>query len=175
MTAYILLATPGLQDLHEQPPTIHYRGLNGLPTLHTFDFLVTIDGRRYAIACKFKNRAERLHFREHLALIKAQFGDFADEVLLVTEQDYSRQQALQAELYHFIGREVDEESDMVVLELVSTLVGAATIGAVVQASGLEKWRAWRSIVRFAGRRLLHVDHGHRIDNYKSPIRRLVRP
>lgn len=174
MTGYLLLSTPGLQDLHEQPPRVHFKGLNGLPSWHTFDFLATVRGRRYAVACKFKNRAERIHFREQLALIKAQFKDFADEVLLVTEEDYSRERALEAELYHFIGREVDEEADVTVLALISTLVGTTTIGTIVRATGLKPARAWRSIVRLAGRRVIRVDAGHRIDNYESPICRRVR-
>jgi hypothetical protein len=174
LTAYLLLGTPGLQDLHEQPPRIQYVGLNGLPTFHTFDFLATINDRRYAVACKFKNSAERLHFREQLALIKGQFAGFADEVLLVTEQDYSREQAVQAELFHHINSRSDEESDAVVFALVNSLVGTVAIETVIKASGLEKSRAWRSIVRLAGRRRLWVEPGHRIDNYGTPIRRWVR-
>jgi hypothetical protein len=172
LTAYLLLSMPGLQNLHEQPPRIHYKGLNGLPTWHTFDFLVTINNRRYAVACKFRNRAERLHFREQLALIKAQFGDFADEVLLVTEEDYSLEQALQAELYHIIGREIDDEADAAVLDLIGTLVGSTTIGTVVRATGL-KARAWRSLVRLAGRRMLCIADGRRIDDYEAEIKRSV--
>jgi len=166
--AYILLAKSGLQDLFDQPPRVRFIGLDGEVHAHTFDFLAVINGRRYAVAAKFRSSAERLHFRRQLAVIKSQCSDFADEVLLVTEEDFTKEDALAAELFHFIGRENDPEADALVGKIVSTLTGSATVGSIVAASGL-KSRAWRSIVRLVGLNQVNVVGTARIDDYDTCI------
>lgn len=169
-TGYILLSTPGVEGLKDQPRRFHYIGLDGKYHHHTFDYLVTVHGRRYAVACKFASSVKRLHFKHQLSAITAQLDGFADEVLLVTEQDYTREQALAAELSHFIGREQDEEADRAVDALIQTLNGSTTIGEIVDATRL-KSRAWRAIVRSVGRRRLQIVGKGRIDDYSATVMR----
>ena len=168
MTGYILLGTPGVDGLWDQPPRVSYIGLDGQLHHHTFDFLATINGRRYAIACKFASSSARLHFKLQLAAIKAQLNGFADEVLLVTEADYTRERALAAELFHFISRERDDEADQAVERVVDSLIGSTSIGEVVAVTGLRS-RAWRAIVRAVGNRRLQIVGRRRIDDYTTQV------
>lgn len=167
-TAYIFLGMPGLEDLLDQPPAFTFVDYAGKQRHHTFDFLATIRGRRYAIACKFKSTAERLAFKSQLGWMKSQLNGFADEILFVKEEAFTPERALQAELCHFINREADDEADAAVLAVVRGMVGSITIAAIVQSTGL-KARAFRSIVRLvAQHRLIVADKG-RIDDYETHV------
>lgn len=172
MTAYILMANPGLDKLWDQPPRVSFIGLDGKVHHHTFDYLARINGKTYAIACKFASSVERLYFKHQLGAIKAQLNGFADEVLLVTEEDYSRDAALIAELYHFMRHERDDEADAAVAKISGGLLGSTTIEDLVRATGL-KSRAWRAIVRAVGSRRLAIAGKGRIDDYATTIVRVA--
>lgn len=173
MTAYILLTHPELQDLWEQAERVRFLGADGKWHYHTFDFLVTIDGKKYAIACKMESSAERLDFRTTLGLVADQNDQFADEVVLVTEKAFSREWALEAELRHFVGSEVDDETDAIVLTILRTIETSTTIREIVAASG-RKGKAWRSLVRLIQKGYAQTVPGTRIDDYDTVIVRGAR-
>jgi hypothetical protein len=168
LTGYILLSTKGVEDLQDQPPLVRYIGLDGRWHAHTFDYLVIVNGKRYAVACKFASSVARLRFKHQLSTIRAQLNGFADDVLLVTEQDFSRERALAAELFHFMRREIDDEADAAVAAIVDTLSASTTIGDLVRAAGLNA-RGWRAIVRAVGEHRLQIVGKRRIDDYSTSV------
>lgn len=168
MTAYILLSHPNLDDIWDQAERVGYLGADGEWHHHTFDYLVVIDGKRYAVACKLESSAERLEFRTTLGLISHQNGHFADEVVLITENAFSREWALEAELRHFIGSEIDDETDAVVRPILEAIETSTTIGEVVAASG-RKGKAWRSVVRLIQKGHARTVPGTRIDDYNTVL------
>jgi hypothetical protein len=172
LTAYILMANPGFESLWSQPPRVQFLGFDGKIHHHTFDFLVVVNGKKYAVACKFASSVLRLNFKHQLACIKAQLNGFADEILLVTEQDYTVETALVAELYHFMRREHDDEADLAVAKVISSLSGSTTIDDLVRATGL-KARAWRAIVRAVGSRQLAIVGKNRIDDYGTAVAKVA--
>jgi hypothetical protein len=169
MTAYLLLSHPKLTDLREQVRSPGYVDSDGVHHDHVFDFVATIDGKDHAIACKLQSSTDRLNFRATLGLLASQMGEFADTVDLVVEGAFSRTRAFNAELFHFLRFEHDEEADQVVSTLVSSLEGVTTVAAIVAASGL-KGRGWRSLVRMCAHHRVAVVRG-RIDDYTTLIAR----
>lgn len=168
MTAYILLANPRLDDLWDQAERVGFWGADGKWHHHTFDYLATIDGKKHAVACKLESSTERLEFRTTLGLIAHQNGHFADEVVLVTEKAFSREWALECELRHFIGSEIDDETDAVVLPILAGIETSMTIRDIVAASG-RKGKAWQSIVRLIQKGYAQTVPGTRIDDYDTLI------
>jgi len=173
MTAYILLAQPGLEDLWDQAERVGFRGVDGKWHHHTFDFLVIIDGKKLAVACKLESSTMRLEFRTTLGLIGHQNEHFADEVLLVTEDAFSREWALEAELRHFIGSEKDDDADAIVLPILRGIQTETTIRDIVAAAGI-RGRAWRSIVRLIQHGYARTIPGTRIDDYDTRVVRGAR-
>ena len=148
MVALILLRLPGIVDLIDQPPAVHFVDLDGVVHPHTFDYLaVFADGRRAAVAVKPEERAARVDLRFTLELIASQNSDFADTFHLLTESDFSRAEVSNARLMHHIGYERDVAVDAIVGRLASSLSGTCTIADIVRASGAGG-RAYRSVVRF---------------------------
>jgi len=162
LTAYLLVTSAGVVDIWDQPTPIEYVDGDGEVRRHTADYLVTMsDGRKVLVAVKPAGSATRHDLRTTLGLIRAQMPmSFADEIVLVTDRSFSREQAENAELIHHIGGETDDEADLVLTGLIATLQANTTIGALVQASGLEG-RAYRSIIRLIGQGFCHqVGKGH---------------
>lgn len=151
LTAYVWCTLPGVVDLFDQVRLSPYIDDDGRERHHILDYIaVMADGRRIGLAVKPAGSADRRNFRRTLELIMGQCTDQIDEIRLVTEQSFSRSQAENAELIHFVGSEVDEEADQVVSKVISSLRGIATIESVVDATGLEG-RAFRSVIRLIGR------------------------
>lgn len=147
MTAYMLLQRDDIADLYDQSTAIEYLDTDGKQRSHTPDFMaVTKDGRRILVAVKRSDSAQRRNFRRTLGLIKAQMGRVADDLVLVTEKSFSAEEASNAELFHQIGREIDDEADAVLIALIDSLNSGCTIAQLVDASGLGA-RAYRSIIR----------------------------
>ena len=171
MTAYILLSHPKLTDLREQVRSPGFIDSNGKWHGHVFDFVAAIEGEDRAFACKMASSSDRLDFRETLAALAGQMGDFADGVDLVLEGSFSRVRAFNAELFHFLRYEHDHEADALVAEVIANVEGVTTVSAVVLAAGL-KGRGWRSLVRQCANDRVIILNG-RIDDYGALITRNI--
>jgi hypothetical protein len=173
MTAYQLEALPGLQDLREQPFAVVYTASNGDTRKHTFDYQITLKGERVAVACKMKNSAIRRQLKLELGLIRAQNAKRFDDVWIVTNESFTRDDALEAEFKHFMIAEVDHEADAITLEVLRDLRSPVTIHEFVARCGL-RGRSWRSLIRamrlgFAQRTAV----GGRVDDYSTLIERVA--
>lgn len=151
LTAYVWSTLLGVVDLLDQVRLSPFIDDDGHVRHHILDYVaVMADGRRIGLAVKPAGSAARRNFRRTLELIMAQCSDQIDEIRLVTEQSFSREQAENAELIHFVSSEIDEEADQAVGKIISSLSGTTTIESLVDATGLEG-RAFRSVIRLIGR------------------------
>lgn len=94
----LTLVRDDIHHIWDQPPAIHYLGTDGRPARHVFDYLVTkADGERIAIAIKPSRRVIKRNFVSELERVcTAVPKQFADRVLLVTEQHLDRKAAAAA-------------------------------------------------------------------------------
>lgn len=147
-TAQVLLARPDVIRLEDQPPAVAIVHPDGRLGHHTFDFLVHLkDGRRLAVAVKDEARASKHDLDGFLRHIAPQIPkDFADGVVLVTEQRLSPVEISNARLIHSVRRDPPNPADAVVRELIMTTHGEVRIGDLVTASGRGA-DAFRAIVR----------------------------
>lgn len=145
---YLILARSDVHDVWDQPPAIEYRNAKGALKRHTFDYLVTLTcGKRLAVAVKPSARADRTRFREELALIQAAApAGFADEVVLVTERQFTRGAATNAARLHEFRRIADPDADNIVRQLISDQAADISIADLVLNSGLEG-RGYRAAFR----------------------------
>ncbi|MFP7675810.1 TnsA endonuclease N-terminal domain-containing protein [Marivita sp. S0852] len=141
----VLLSQQSVVDIWDQPPHIIYRNRGGKSAFHTFDFLVTLeDGNKIAIAVKPGALVERYRFDREIALIKAQTAkQFADDVLLVTENSFSAAEVRNAELLHMFRQAEDAEADAAVQQILRGMNCDTSLGQVVTATGLQG-RAFRA-------------------------------
>lgn len=109
---FLLLARSDLWDIWEQPPAIAYTAPDGRTQKHTFDFLATFaTGYRWAVVVKPQERAARPGFKEKLAAIRMELRkSFADELRLITDADFTRDEALNAERLHRFRRNLTPEA-----------------------------------------------------------------
>jgi hypothetical protein len=96
---------------------------------------------------------------------------FADEILLVTEQDITRDEKADVELFHAMLRMDSDypDDDAQMRAIVSELRGSATIATLVETSGRHGWAFGAAVRLIAKRELLRVSPG-RID-YDTWVRR----
>ncbi|MDF2143283.1 hypothetical protein [Paenirhodobacter sp. CAU 1674] len=94
----LTLVRDDIHHIWDQPPAIHYLSADGRPARHVFDYLVTkADGERIAIAIKPSRRVIKRNFVSELECVcTAVPKQFADRVLLVTEQHLDRKAAAAA-------------------------------------------------------------------------------
>ena len=167
-TALILLSKEHIIDLIDQPPPISYTDVDGKIRSHTPDYMVVLaNGKRVVVAVKPMAAVERLNFRQTLGLIKAQMGDYADDLILVTDQSFTRAEADNAELLHEVRAEVDEEADEQLFRLIESLNSSCSIGQLIAASGLGG-RAFRSIARLIAKHRCRLVGNDRI-SYRSMV------
>lgn len=139
---------------------------------HTFDYYTVREpGIRACVAIKHSSRVERSGIRKVLKLIAEQAGrKIADEVVLMTEADFTRNERFNAELVHEIRRHPVPEHDNHVRQITADIIGAVTIADVVKLSGLAA-EGFRATVRLIADRFFRLaDVDDRID-YHSRIRR----
>lgn len=155
----------------EQYPRVPYRDGKTIRH-HTFDFYtVRKPGIRTCVAIKHSSRVEKSGIREVLKLIAAQAGrKVADEIVLMTEADFSRSARFNAELVHEVRRHPVPEHDDHVRQITAEIVGVVTIADVVKLSGLAA-EGFRATVRLIADRYFRLaDVDDRMD-YHSRIRR----
>ncbi|MEP1611250.1 MAG: TnsA endonuclease N-terminal domain-containing protein [Roseobacter sp.] len=126
---YILLARGDVIDVWEQPPSISYRDADGKRRSHFFDFLIVLkSGRRIAIAVKPAKIAVRSKFVSDLKCIRQEMRkDFADDILLITDQDFTKAEAQNAERYIDFARHKDLGREQSLKEVIASTSFPATV------------------------------------------------
>ena len=145
---YLLLARRDVYNVWDQPPAIIYCGRTGKIRKHTFDFLVTfMDKRRVAVAVKPMSKVRSQGLVSELQLIRGYLPrTFADEVVLMTEQDFDRIDATNAQRLLDFRRHKDQFADDNILKLASELLGEVAIKDLIEQSKLGG-RAFRAVFR----------------------------
>ena len=134
-------------DIWEQPPAVPYINEDGKRVHHYYDFLVTwMNGTKTAWAVKPFELARRRSFDREVALVASQTPkSFADETRLFTDAGFHRHDAVNASRFHQFSKSPDVEADLAVSEQMQTLTGPATVGDIVEQTGLAG-RAYRAAV-----------------------------
>lgn len=143
-----LLARGDVVEIWDQPPPITYCRAGGKLTRHTYDFLVALeDGRKIAIAVKNQQRAAAPGFQANISRVaQATPKAFADDVVVISEADFTRAQVMNAARYFEFNKHSDDEADMVVQTVIDKLQGAVSVQTIVEQTKLGS-RAYRSIFK----------------------------
>ena len=160
---YVMLASPDVADVHEQPPPVHYKDQSGRQRKHTFDALLLLrDGRRVAVALKPSERVARSGIQSTLELIRAQVGSsFADLYVLRTEQHVHPNDAADARLVLRARGLADPMADRIAVELAAKLAGWCRLGDLARAIGAGG-AGFNAVVRL-------IDSGVLIVKDRTPI------
>jgi hypothetical protein len=166
----LLLLRGDVYDIQEQLAPIRYRDANNKERKHFFDFLVTFaDGNRKAIAVKKSKQAVKIDFAGELQLIADQLPcGLIDEVVLMTEQCFTKVQSLNALRFYNVVTHSDADADEIVELLVSNLVGRCTIGDLVHCTNLGG-RGFQAVVRAIYRGRLENLSPARLISYDTAI------
>lgn len=134
----ILETNRGVRRYVEQPPAVRYVDDDGVGHRLTFDFLVHMCcGARIAYAVKAAVRVGPTGIERKLELIAEQVGRrFADEYVLVTEQDLSPSRVANATLIAHSRRVRDDDEVVRLAAFVRGGRGGMTVAALLEASGL---------------------------------------
>lgn len=94
----LMLVREDVHSIWDQPPAVRFVDAAGVTRSHVFDFLVTLsDGERVAVAIKPRQRVIQRNFLSELERIAAATPkQFADRVMLITEQHLDRTAAAKA-------------------------------------------------------------------------------
>ena len=155
----------------EQPPRIGYQD-GAAWRHHTFDFYtVRRPALRSLVAIKHSSRVEKSGIRRVLKLISEQAGrGVADEIVLLTELDFSPAERFNAELVHETRRSIVPEHDHHVRTVTADINGMVTVRDVIAMSNLGG-AGFRAVVRLLADRFFQLaDPQKRID-YDACIRR----
>lgn len=136
--ATVLLAEAPLADLRDQYPHVDYVGLDGTRTSHTFDFLAVLScGKRIAIAVKPYDLALRHNLAATLSRIDVALpGRVANRIALITDRDFNKVRAMNASRFLDFQNHPDPEADSWLRVNHDALPNSATIGAIIEKSGL---------------------------------------
>lgn len=152
----IALAQHDTIDIVEQPFTLRYLDTEGKQRRYTFDYLITKrDGKRIAVEVKSSAQAEKPHVRSKIKAAASKLvPEYADEVFIFTERDYSRVQLENAEQIVNCAREIDPESDYQLRDVVDSLSGSVSISELIKLSKLAE-RGFPAVVRALRSNQLH--------------------
>lgn len=94
----LTLVRTDIHHIWEQPTAVPYSGADGQPAKHVFDFLLTkACGERIAVAIKPMQRVTEQNFVSELERVAAATPkQFADRVMLITDQHLDRRAAAEA-------------------------------------------------------------------------------
>lgn len=94
----LMLVRTDVHHIWDQPTAVQYADASGLPAKHVFDFLVTTTrGERVAVAIKPMQRVIQQNFVSELERVAAATPkQFADRVMLITDQHLDRRAAAEA-------------------------------------------------------------------------------
>jgi hypothetical protein len=154
----------------EQPPRVGYLD-EATWRHHTFDFYtVRRCGRRTFVAIKHSRRVERSGIRRVIRLIAEQSGRaVADEIVLLTELDFSAAERFNAELVHETRRHSIPEHDVHVRQVAADVHGIVTVRDIVAISGLGG-DGFRAVVRLIADRYFELAAPDTRIDYGASIR-----
>ncbi|MCF2872893.1 hypothetical protein L0664_17640 [Octadecabacter sp. G9-8] len=132
---FLLLARGDVIDLWEQPPSITFWDEGGRRRTHFCDFLIRLSsGRRVAIAIKPAKLASRISFVRDLQCIRAAMTeDFADDLVLITDQDFTKAEALNAERFHEFSRSRNEMAFERLRDVIRSISFPTSVGALAKS------------------------------------------
>jgi hypothetical protein len=140
---------PNFADLIEQPFEVSFIDASGKKGRHHIDLLVVLtDGRRLAIAVKSAAKVTDV-FREKLGAIKRHLpGELADDLILVTDQSFTRAQAQNALRYIEFSKQADPVADLALAAALEKRKGIVSMGDLATLTGLAG-RGYRAAFRAA--------------------------
>ena len=167
---YLILARGDVVDIWEQPPSISYRDATGKRRNHFFDFLIVLkSGRRIAIAVKSARTAARTNFVSDLKSIRQDMRkDFADDILLITDQDFTKAEAQNAERYVDFSRSKIEWAEHSLKEVIASTSFPTTVAALAAKLDAEGG-GFRSVFLAIYEGLLKADKTVLIDNQTTVL------
>jgi len=160
----VIRARPDTLGIVEQSPQVTYVDAGGVERIHTFDLLVfRKDGTKAAIDFKPARLVKRSGIREMHALIARQITRrIADQLLVVTERSYTRDDSFNASLMHAAARQEFPEDDAALLALIHAMKAPAPIADLVAQSGLDGY-GFNAVVRAIANGRLRMSARGRID------------
>ncbi|UWQ29057.1 TnsA endonuclease N-terminal domain-containing protein [Leisingera sp. M523] len=142
---FLLLANAAVKDIREQPEPFKYAGSDGRRKHHFFDFLVVLaSGRTIAVAIKPMARVRKTRFLAELEDIRAAMtSKFADDVVLITDQDFTKAEALNAERFNAFARTRNTALQRQLAELAASIRFPMTVAELQRrlGGGAECFRA----------------------------------
>lgn len=158
----LLITTRGdVIDVWDQPSAIKFVRPDGSAHSHTPDYLVEFsDGTRYAVAVKPADRVKQRDFDIELSYVAASMPlEYADDMILMSETDFTRAQALNAARYHEFSKTPDNEADKKLAAITRQHKEPQTIASLmgrIDLAGRGFRAAFRAIIEG---RLKQVAHG----------------
>lgn len=157
----VLRARPDTVRVVEQSPQVEYVDVDGVVHVHTFDLTVfRADGIKVAVDFKPAALVKRSGIRELHKLLGPQMSRRkADELLVMTERMYTRDDVFNAALMRAKLREEFPDHDAIVLKLVADMKGPAPIAEMVEKSRLKGYGFNAAVRAIAHGRLRLVGPG----------------
>lgn len=135
-------------DMVEQPSAIDYFDADGRRRRKVIDQVYTLkDGTRIAAEIKPAERARAQNLEEKLGYVAAAMpDDFADYLVLITEENYDQWEALNARRLFAYRREDDPEAAAIIAELAAEIDLPVTIRELIARAAIGG-RAWPEIFK----------------------------
>ncbi|MBO9398105.1 hypothetical protein J7400_15560 [Shimia sp. R9_2] len=136
---FLYLANHDVRDIWEQPTAVRYIDAAGRSQVHFPDCLLKLgNGRRLLLAIKPWKKVIESGFLCELRQIRAALRkDFADDLVLVTDRDFTRDEALNAQRYLEFSRSRNAAHQNKLLSIVESLCSPITLGSLSQMLDLE--------------------------------------
>ncbi|KPN64760.1 hypothetical protein SAMN04488527_11674 [Aliiroseovarius crassostreae] len=149
LTIHMAATRPNFADLIEQPFEVSFIDASGKKGHHHIDLLVVLtDGRRLAVAVKPAAKVTN-ELREELGAIKRHLPrELADDLILVTDQNFTRAQALNALRYFEFSKHADPVADQALTAALEKRKGIVSMGDLATLAGLAG-RGYRAAFRAA--------------------------
>ncbi|MFY2822971.1 TnsA endonuclease N-terminal domain-containing protein [Ruegeria sp. MALMAid1280] len=142
---WLFLANKDVVDIREQPVPVFYTDHLGRRKSHVFDFWVQLrSGRRLAVAVKPAKHALKRNFARELRHVRRSMRKtFADDVVLITDQDFQRGEAINAQRYCEFSWHRCRQTEIELRELLASVELPARISALCDqlAKGGKGFRA----------------------------------
>lgn len=161
MCILLIISRGDIIDVWDQPPAIQFNRPDGSSHSHTPDYLIEFsDGSRFAIAVKPSDRVRKRDFDIELSYVAASMPpEYADGVILMSETDFTRAQAVNAQRYHEFVQTRDEQADQALAAVIGQQHEQQSIASLVEQVGLAG-RGFRAAFRaIIEGRLCQVAHG----------------
>ena len=149
LVMHMFATLPNFADLIEQPFEVPFVDAMGRPRRHRMDQLVTLDnGKMLAVTVKPAAKVTP-EFREELAAVKRHLpSDLADDLILVTDRDFTRAQAQNALRFVEFTKKPDPEADNALASVIRSVRGIVKMGDLAAMTGLGG-RGYRAAFRAA--------------------------